>query len=64
MRTPQYAPMPGELIKDKVTGATGVYMETWCGRVYLRPARGGVEMRCKPENVLPAPGKLRGPQHP
>ncbi|MED7948004.1 MULTISPECIES: hypothetical protein [unclassified Streptomyces] len=50
------SPVPGQLVLDRRTRRTGVYMDTIGGRLYLRPVGGGVEWTARPEHVgLPAP---------
>ncbi|MCG6494947.1 hypothetical protein [Kitasatospora sp. A2-31] len=46
---------PGELLHDRRTRRTGVYMDTIGGRVYLRPVGGGVEWTVRPEHVTAPP---------
>ncbi|WP_188296143.1 hypothetical protein [Streptomyces sp. CBMA156] len=46
----------GELVLDRRTGRTGIYMDTIGGEHYLRPETGGREWTAEPHQVDPAPG--------
>ncbi|MFF2565994.1 hypothetical protein ACFVUZ_40805 [Kitasatospora sp. NPDC058060] len=54
--TPAYRPHVGELVLDRRTGRTGIYMDTIGGEHYLRPEPGGREWTADPHQVAPAPG--------
>ncbi|WP_051830444.1 MULTISPECIES: hypothetical protein [Streptomyces] len=54
--TPAYRPRVGELVLDRRTGRTGIYMDTIGGELYLRPERGGREWAVEPHHVSPVPG--------
>ncbi|WP_327679616.1 hypothetical protein [Kitasatospora sp. NBC_00458] len=50
-------PVRGQLVHDRRTRRTGVYMDTVGGRLYLRPVGGGIEWTTRPEYVgPPSPG--------
>ncbi|MFE7561227.1 hypothetical protein [Kitasatospora sp. NPDC057500] len=49
------APTPGQLVHDRRTHRTGVYMDTIGGRLYLRPVGGGIEWTTRPEYVSLTP---------
>ncbi|MBV2152226.1 hypothetical protein [Kitasatospora sp. SUK 42] len=53
--TPAYRPRAGELVLDRRTGRTGIYMDTIGGEHYLRPEGGGREWTAEPNHVSPAP---------
>ncbi|MFF2041315.1 hypothetical protein ACFVVX_12865 [Kitasatospora sp. NPDC058170] len=50
-----YRPCVGELVLDRRTGRTGIYMDTIGGERYLRPPAGGCEWTARPEHLGPAP---------
>jgi hypothetical protein len=50
-----YRPHVGELVLDRRTGRTGIYMDTIGGEHYLRPESGGLEWTAEPNHVSPAP---------
>ncbi|MGW3038977.1 hypothetical protein ACWC9T_02795 [Kitasatospora sp. NPDC001159] len=52
---PAYRPQAGELVLDRRTGRTGIYMDTIGGEHYLRPEGGGREWTAEPHHVSPAP---------
>ncbi|MFD5462791.1 hypothetical protein ACFWIQ_08165 [Kitasatospora sp. NPDC127059] len=52
---PAYRPHVGELVLDRRTGRTGIYMDTIGGEHYLRPEHGGREWTAEPHHVSPAP---------
>ncbi|ARF78892.1 hypothetical protein ACIG0C_04545 [Kitasatospora aureofaciens] len=52
---PAYRPHAGELVLDRRTGRTGIYMDTIGGEHYLRPEHGGREWTAEPHHVSPAP---------
>jgi hypothetical protein len=45
----------GELVLDRRTGRTGIYMGTIGGEHYLRPEGGGREWTAEPHHVSPVP---------
>ncbi|MGW2371397.1 MULTISPECIES: hypothetical protein [Kitasatospora] len=51
---PAYRPHVGELVLDRRTGRTGIYMDTIGGEHYLRPEHGGREWTAEPNHVSPA----------
>ncbi|MEU8924455.1 hypothetical protein AB0D10_26520 [Kitasatospora sp. NPDC048545] len=51
-----YRPQVGELVLDRRTGRTGIYMGTTGGEHYLRPEGGGREWTAEPNHVSPVPG--------
>ncbi|MER6301585.1 hypothetical protein ABT247_18750 [Kitasatospora sp. NPDC001539] len=53
--TRAYRPQVGELVLDRRTGRTGVYMGTIGGEHYLRPEGGGREWTAEPSHVSPVP---------
>ncbi|MFJ3218435.1 hypothetical protein ACIPLC_21245 [Kitasatospora sp. NPDC086801] len=57
--TPAYRPHAGELVLDRRTGRTGIYMDTIGGEHYLRPEGGGLEWTAEPGHVDPAPDTPR-----
>ncbi|WP_078911570.1 hypothetical protein [Streptomyces sp. NRRL WC-3742] len=52
--TPAYRPRAGELVHDRRTGRTGIYMDTLGGEHYLRPRGGGREWTAEPNHISPA----------
>ncbi|MFB7906183.1 hypothetical protein [Kitasatospora sp. NPDC056076] len=50
-----YRPQVGDLVLDRRTGRTGIYMGTIGGEHYLRPEHGGREWTAEPNHVSPAP---------
>ncbi|MGW3077288.1 MULTISPECIES: hypothetical protein [unclassified Kitasatospora] len=54
--TSAYRPHTGELVLDRRTGRTGIYMDTLGGEHYLRPEGGGREWTAEPHQVSPVPG--------
>ncbi|MFF0414135.1 hypothetical protein ACFYUY_27310 [Kitasatospora sp. NPDC004745] len=50
-----YRPHVGELVLDRRTGRTGIYMDTLGGEHYLRPETGGCEWTAEPGHLSPAP---------
>ncbi|MEV8325179.1 hypothetical protein [Kitasatospora sp. NPDC056731] len=54
-----YRPHVGELVLDRRTGRTGIYMDTLGGEHYLRPEGGGLEWTAEPGRVGPAPDTPR-----
>ncbi|MFF3006408.1 hypothetical protein ACFVTF_26805 [Kitasatospora sp. NPDC057940] len=54
-----YRPHVGELVLDRRTGRTGIYMDTIGGEHYLRPEGGGREWTAEPGHIGPAPDTPR-----
>ncbi|MFD0276996.1 hypothetical protein ACFVHB_24245 [Kitasatospora sp. NPDC127111] len=55
MNNPPRTPVPGDLLHDRRTRRTGVYMDTIGRHVYLRPVGGGVEWTTHPEHLAAPP---------
>ncbi|MER7670450.1 hypothetical protein ABTY61_18535 [Kitasatospora sp. NPDC096128] len=49
-----HRPTVGDLVLDRRTGRTGIYMGTIGGEHYLRPEHGGREWTADPHHVSPA----------
>lgn len=50
---PLYVPKPRELVYDRETGRQGEFMAADLGRIYLRPAGGGIEWVTERSDVKP-----------
>ncbi|MEU8922857.1 hypothetical protein AB0D10_18245 [Kitasatospora sp. NPDC048545] len=48
-----YRPKRGQLVHDRRTNRTGVYMGAWGGQQYVRPEGGGCEWTADPADVGP-----------
>ncbi|MFD7907232.1 hypothetical protein ACFV4G_33965 [Kitasatospora sp. NPDC059747] len=53
-----FTPHGGQLVFDRRSRRTGVYMDTVGGQRYLRPAAGGCEWTADPIDVRPVPPDL------
>ncbi|MFJ3221675.1 hypothetical protein ACIPLC_37935 [Kitasatospora sp. NPDC086801] len=51
-------PTDRQLVFDRHSQRTGVYMDTLAGKYYMRPETGGCEWTADPADVEPAPPPL------